>query len=219
MFRKLAVAVALALPLAGFAGGGALIKAAHAQGLFAPPQGSFLDSYCSTTYPNPPLANPAQGNPYYLYDCGQSTYLNGPTDVPGGGFNSNEPGGCCTDPFNDLSGEGIHWTGTAGSYAHFLCSVPSIVTGKEYATYSSAEIDISTSGTGYFDIMEQCAVQTPDKPGANLLAYLENGELCVNESNNGDPFEGEYDNNFYVTENATGLATVHCNFIGYDETD
>ncbi len=210
MFRKLAVAVAIALPLAGFAGGSALINVAHASSppTFNPPQGSPLiftyttppiPATCSTSYPSPAPANPAAGNPYFIYDCGPY--------IPGGGFSG-------SGTLNDPSSVGIHWTGTSGSFARFLCSVPSIVSGVEYATYSSAEIDYVDSDIGNFGhISLTCTVQTPDRPGANLFAY--DVSACESQSEYAD-FDGENpENNFYVTESSTGLATVHCNFDSY----
>ncbi len=200
------IAVALVLSLTGFIGGGTLSRVAHAQSFtpYHPAQGTAIDQ-CSTTFPTPAPANPAQGNPYYIYNCGQVQSI-----YPGGGFC---PNGACTDPYQDPAGEGIHWTGTAGSYAHFLCAVPSIVTGTEYATYSSSELDVLTgANSSTVQIFEQCTVQTPDRPGANLIAYFYPYNSCYNESDYGNQYQGSFGDNFYVTENATGAVTLHCNF-------
>ncbi len=193
MFRKLALAAALALPLAAFAGGGGITKLASAQTGLQSTKTVPISEYCESSYPY-------EGPPYYLY-CGTEDAAPGGDLVNGG-----------EGPFHDPSGLGTHWTGTAGSYSHFLCQVPSIVTGQEYLTTTSSEIDFQINPiSNYVEISEWCQVQTTDHPGTNLLAYLvETG--CYSQGLGDYGFSNSFGNNFFVTENATGVATLHCNF-------
>ncbi len=160
---------------------------------YAPAQGSVIGQ-CQTTYTT--SQTPQQDQHEVISNCT-------PYGWPGGGFNA--AGG---------NSVGIHWTGTEGSYAHFLCSVPSIVTGKAYATYTSSELDVATtSQNGYNNIQEWCQVQTTDRPAATLLATISG--LCINQSQN-PPYDSVAGSNqFYVTETTGGLVTLHCNFRTY----
>ncbi len=188
MFRRLIVAAALALPLAGFARAGAISPVAHAQ-----TPTPIATNYCWSSYP--------EGPPYYMY-CDPDGH------APGGDLGY---GG--TGPFHDPSGSGIHWTGSAGSYAHFGCYVPSIVDGDVYFTTTSSEMDFGINqATDTFSISEWCQVQTEDHPGTNLLAYLGYDSGCYSQGLGDYGLSNAFGNNFYVTENPTGVATLHCNF-------
>ncbi len=160
-----------------------------------PTQGSQIGT-CNTTYL--PTQTAQQMEDETISNCSPVW--------PGGGINA-----------AGSNSVGIHWTGTEGSYAHFPCAVPSIVTGKEYATYNSSELDVATtSQDGYNNIQEWCQVQLPasePRPTMNILAYI-NGN-CYNQSQNPPYSSTTYNNQFYVTETPGGLATLHCNFRTY----
>ncbi len=148
-----------------------------------PTQGSQIGT-CTTTYPT---------MPYIISNCSPVW--------PGGGINA-----------AGSNSVGIHWTGTRGSYAHFPCAVPSIVTGIEYATYTSSELDTATwTQDGHNYIQEQCQVQTTDRPSMNLYATLQGN--CYNQSQNPPYSSTAGGNQFYVTETPGGLVTLHCNYI------
>ncbi len=197
MLRRTLLAVAFALPVAAFAGHGALAGGvAHAQGT-GPGAGSvdFRQS-CDTSY------TPTSPGPFYLSDCSIGEQ-DGPTYYSPDNDDDNTP-------------TGQNWQGTV-TYSGSGCLAASIKTGELYYNPTSyVEFDSYNQANDTVTIHTHCTVQTGDTGiTKNLLATFTDVSGCNIQFDDygfeNDTFGYPYYTQAYETESPTGVVTLSCN--------
>ncbi len=203
MIRKLLLAVAIAVPVATFAGHGALTGGvAHAAGIVSQPVGGEYGCY-NGSY------TPGSSGPFYLYDCLVGEY---------------DGTGPDTDDNSGVQNE----VGTQ-SYSGLGCVAASITNGIAYYNPSGwVEFDGYNPNTDTYSVQARCTVHTGDTGVThNLLAYMRESEcdlqLFGDYSLYGSYVQGNVGPSYYgpsqlfETETPNGVVTLYCNATLYPE--